>query len=306
MSKVDIYQVVTDRVLAGLEAAQARAAAGHRYSLPWVTVGALHEPRSLQGRAYRGINYVLLSMLGSVFPSQTFGTYKGWQAKGCQVRKGEKGIPVIFWKMLPVQDKATGQDKVIPFARGYTVFAGEQVDGFDCAAHLAASQLQFPNRAVSIAAADAAVKAFCGREGLGLEGHPSRAFYAPSRDVVCMPPMAAFQDTESYYAVLLHELGHATGHEKRLKRDFSGRFGSSAYAFEELVAEFAAAMMCARLHISNEPRADHADYIANWLQVLRDNPRAAVTAAAAAQKAADYVLGEAAAVQDETELAEAA
>lgn len=291
MSKVDIYQTVTDRIIAGLEQAQAEIAAGIHCEMPWVRAASKHQPLSLKNRPYRGINYVILSMLGHVFPSQVFGTYKGWQDRGCQVRKGEKGIPVVFWKSWAVKDAATGEEKNIPLARGYTVFAGEQVEGFDCGKHLADAVLTMPNRAQAIAAADNAVKQYVAREGVTMAGHPTQASYSPAADRVFMPAMAAFHSTEGYYGTLLHELAHSSGHEKRLNRDLSKRFGSAGYALEELVVEFSAAMMCARLKIETETRQDHIRYIASWLQALRDNPKAAVSAAAAAQKASDCVLG---------------
>jgi antirestriction protein ArdC len=115
------------------------------------------------------------------------------------------------------------------------------------------------------------------------------AFYAPSRDAIQMPPFEAFKDKESYYATALHELTHATGHPNRLDREFSKRFGDTAYAREELVAELGAAFLCAELGITPEIREDHAAYLGHWLNVLREDKRAIFSAAAHAQRAADYL-----------------
>ena len=95
--------------------------------------------------------------------------------------------------------------------------------------------------------------------------------------------------TETYYATLLHELTHWTGHASRLDRDLSGRFGNEAYAMEELIAELGAAFLCADLSITNTPRPDHAAYIANWLEVLKRDKRAIFTAARKATQASDYL-----------------
>lgn len=117
----------------------------------------------------------------------------------------------------------------------------------------------------------------------------TRAFYRPSTDEICVPPFRAFRDAASFYATLAHEATHWTGAPARLARDLSGRFGSDAYAVEELVAELGAAFLCADLGLASEPRLDHAGYIANWLQVLKNDPRAIFTAAAKAQAAADWM-----------------
>ena len=105
-----------------------------------------------------------------------------------------------------------------------------------------------------------------------------------------MPPFESFRDAESYYATLGHECMHWTRHEKRLARDFGRkRWGDEGYAVEELVAELGAAFLCADLALTPEVRDDHAAYIASWLKVLKDDKRAIFTAAAHAQRAADYL-----------------
>jgi len=95
--------------------------------------------------------------------------------------------------------------------------------------------------------------------------------------------------TEAYYGTLLHELGHWTGHESRLARDLSGRFGTESYAGEELVAEMTSAFLCAHLRTSPTPREGHAQYMNSWMQKLKKDKRAFFTAASAAQAVADYL-----------------
>ncbi len=104
-----------------------------------------------------------------------------------------------------------------------------------------------------------------------------------------IPPPQAYFEPINWHRTALHELGHATGHASRLKRDFSGSFGTKKYAFEELIAEMNAAFCCASLGIA--PTVRHADYIGSWLDVLREDNRAIVRAASQASKAADYLLG---------------
>jgi len=123
----------------------------------------------------------------------------------------------------------------------------------------------------------------------------SEAFYSVAGDYVAIPPSDSFigtatsTATECYYSVLLHELVHWTGASHRLNRDLSDRFGGKGYAMEELVAELGAAFLCSKLEIASTPRADHAAYIANWLEVLKADKRAIFTAASQASEAADYL-----------------
>ena len=117
----------------------------------------------------------------------------------------------------------------------------------------------------------------------------NRAFYMPAQDYVQVPPPQAYFETINWHRTALHELGHASGAPHRLNRDLSGSFGSRKYAFEELVAEMNAAFCCASLGIV--PTVRHADYIASWLEVLREDNRAIIRAASQASKAADFLLG---------------
>ena len=123
------------------------------------------------------------------------------------------------------------------------------------------------------------------------------ACYLPEPDYIEMPDCERFTGTatssatESFYATLLHELTHWTGHEKRLDRDLTARFGENAYAMEELVAELGAAFLCADLGVTNSPRPDHAAYVGNWIRVLGSDPRAIFLASARAGAAVDYLTG---------------
>jgi len=105
-----------------------------------------------------------------------------------------------------------------------------------------------------------------------------------------MPPFETFRDAESYAATLAHELTHWTKHEKRLARNLGRvRHGDEGYAREELVAELGAAFLSADIGITPEVREDHAAYIATWLAVLKMDKRFIFSAAAHAQRAADYL-----------------
>lgn len=281
----DIYERVTSQIIAATE-----AGAGD-YRMPWHHDGsAIATPVNVaSSKAYRGVNILSLwaAAQAAGYPAGIWGTYRQWQALGAQVRKGERGHLVVFWKTTDRHGEADSQhgdeDRDEParrmFARGYTVFNCTQVDGYTPPSMPALPQAERIEQA----------ERFCAALGIDIRHGGSQAYYRPSTDQVQMPEFASFRDAVAYYAVLLHECGHASGAKHRLDRDLSGRFGSAAYAMEECTVELLSAMICADLNLSVEPRPDHARYIASWLEVLRSDSRAIFTAASKAQQIADWM-----------------
>jgi len=211
-------------------------------------------------------------------------TYKQAATMGAQVRKGEHGSLVVYAdKFTKTETDVQGHEaeREIPFMKGYTVFNVEQVEGLP--AHFYA-KAEAPHPVDRIPA----VEAFAAATGATIQ-HGNRAFYAPSRDLVQMPPRESFRDAESYAATLVHELTHWTAHPSRLARELGKRFGDQAYAAEELIAEMGSAFLCADLGISPEVRDDHASYLAHWLDVLQKDSHAIFTAASLAQRAGEYL-----------------
>ena len=284
----DIYESITSKILSALEEDVAKQS----WERPWKRSPGINGlPRSIEGRAYRGINVPVL--MSTEHASNVWGTYKAWQGRGAHVRKGERGELVVFWKRTTyraINPDGQEEERQGLFAKGYHVFAAEQVEGFDLAGHVAKTQSALPCLAERLEHVERVTTGYFQTEGLTLAHGGDRAFYAPSRDHIQMPLMEAFTSTQGYYSTLLHEAGHSTGHDKRLNRQFGERFGDDAYAFEELVAELASAMLCGALDIADQPRADHARYLASWLDVLKRDRRAIFTAASKAQAAADHVL----------------
>jgi antirestriction protein ArdC len=275
----DIQQVITDKIIKAIE-----AGAG-KWVMPWHNGnGVMVAPVNQDGRDYRGMNSWLLMIAAqdAGYNSNVWGTYKGWLAKGCAVRKGEKSTMVVFWKSTKyTKQNEAGEDvdKKGLLLRYYNVFNSDQVEGYT------AKEVPVLTPAERIEQADA----FFNKCEAIVNHGGSRAFYAPSRDTIQLPTFEQFKDAESYYSTRGHETVHWTGHETRCKREFGNRFGDKAYAFEELVAELGAAFLCAHLGLENEPRPDHAQYIENWLQVLKDDKRAVFTAASKAQAAFDFL-----------------
>ena len=187
-------------------------------------------------------------------------------------------------------------EREIPYMKGYTVFNVEQIDGLPEIYYAKAATALDP-----VARIDRAEK-FLHATGATIAHGGNRAYYSLSTDAVQMPPFETFRDADSYYATLAHELTHWTGTRTRLDRDFGGhRFGTNAYAQEELVAELGAAFLCADLELTLEPREDHAAYIANWLEVLKNDNRADLHRRRHAQRAADFIHKFSAAQVEEVE-----
>ncbi|EKS26818.1 MULTISPECIES: ArdC family protein [Nitrobacteraceae] len=281
----DIYERVTNQIIAAIE-----AGAG-KYRMPWHHDGsAITTPVNVASRkAYRGVNILSLwaAAQASSYAAGIWGTYRQWQEFGAQVRKGERGHLVVFWKTTDRSsdtDRQDGDDNHHEparrlFARGYIVFNAAQVDGYTPPELPVLPEVERIEHA----------ERFCAALGIDIRHGGSQACYIPSKDCVQMPDFACFRDAIAYYAVLLHECGHASGAKHRLDRDLSGRFGSAAYAMEECTVELLSAMICADLNLSVEPRPDHARYIASWLEVLRSDKRAIFTAASKAQEITDWM-----------------
>ena len=285
--KTDLYQQVTDRVIALMQQH------GAAWINPMSRAGSSYAPRNpTTGKAYRGINVLLLSC--SAFTSNQWAGFSQWKAKGCNVKKGSKATTIVYWKIIRKRQLVEGveRESTLPLLRYLNVFNLDQVEG-EYADKARGAETSAPTSLVdACASADELVKA-CG--AVIRQDAEARAYYSPIGDFVHMPNREVFaatstsSATENFYSTLLHELTHWTGHSSRLSRDFSGRFGSDAYAAEELVAELGAAFLCAELGISPTPRADHAAYLNSWLRVLRNDPKAIVTAASKAKAAAAFL-----------------
>ncbi|MDI1226183.1 MAG: zincin-like metallopeptidase domain-containing protein [bacterium] len=282
----DVYARVTDRIIADLEK-------GVRTWLkPWSvshTAGKISRPLRHNGTPYRGMNILLLwgEAIDKGYAAPIWMTFKQAQELGGNVKKGEKSALVVYANTLTrTETNEQGEDteKEIPFMKGYNVFNVEQVENLP--AHYYAQPIQPLSIAERIENADSFMKA----TGAAISHGGNRAFYAPGRDIIQLPPFEAFKDKESYYATALHELTHWTSHKTRLDRSFNAkRFGDNGYAREELVAELGAAFLSADLGITPEIREDHAAYLAHWLKALKEDSRAIFSAAAHAQRAADFL-----------------
>lgn len=280
----DIYQTITAELAAAID-----AGAGN-WRMPWHHEGGtVMRPSSAVGRAYTGINRLVLwaSADAKGFKSGTWATYRQWTDVGAQVRRGETGTHVILWKRHERDDQSPVDDDNDDrgarfFARSFVVFNQSQVDGA-------------PERAAAvsrpIAETVAGAKAYLESIGVAVHYGPWDAYYRPDQDRVYMPERENFDSDDDFISTLGHEIVHSTGSAQRLDREtlrdyFKDR---SIRAREELVAEIGASFLMADLGLAYSPRPDHAAYVSSWLTALGNDTRAIFRAAAAAQAATDWI-----------------
>jgi antirestriction protein ArdC len=312
MTKNDVYQAVTDRILEALEQGTVP------WRKPWT--GTDEMPWSLSsGKAYRGVNVLLLGLAG--YGDPRWGTYKACKAAAVKaaleqgreilekqgrkgtyfvevvngveklfmggVRKGEKGTRIILWKPVRKsgENAETGETEAFGYLllRDYVVFNAEQCDEIPALDNVLVHPHEINERA------EAVWDGYKYRPGLGHGGN--RAFYNPGRDAITMPHEDQFEISDEYYQTLFHEMIHSTGHESRLKRLEPATFGSDPYAKEELVAEIGASMLAGLVGMKTAAGEQSAAYIDNWAKRLKADPKLIVQAAAQSQKAADLIIG---------------
>jgi len=211
-------------------------------------------------------------------------SYKQWQGIDAQVNAGEKGTAIVYASTFTPKD-AEPDTKAIPFMKSSAVFNAAQVDSYT--AEEAAP--------VSLVERIKDVDQFTHATGADVRHGGDRAYYSLASDEILIPELSSFKDTstgtatENMYGTLLHELTHWTGHKSRCDREFGKRFGTEAYAAEELVAELGASFLCAGLGLAIEPRKDHAQYINSWIRLLKSDKRAIFTAASKASQAVEWL-----------------
>lgn len=283
-----VYQVVTERIVSELEKGVVP------WQLPWVS-GA---PRSVvTGDAYRGFNALILGMCGQDHSTPFWTTFNQAKEMGGSVRKGAKSVPITFWKEIePDSDGAdSGENKDRPrlMCRYYRVFNASQIEWTK------GEPKRLREWREKLAERGGATEPVQAAENLVAEMMDAPkivhqglvAHYTPATDVVQIPPRENFSSVPGYYATLFHELTHATGHPKRLNRfEVGAKPSLEKYSKEELVAELGACFLCQQAGVTPDyPQS--AAYIADWSRVIKADPRIILSAAAAAQRSTEHVLG---------------
>lgn len=279
---MDVYSIVTDRIIQALEEG----------TIPWQKpwVGSGRAINYISRKPYRGVNTLLLDQPGEYL------TFKQCESLGGKVKKGEKSNMIVFFTFSEHKEKdANGEDKIttFPVLKYYNVFHVTQCEGIE-------SKLEPPSpNADPLADGEAIIDGYVSRSGVKFEPTKGsdRAFYRPAEDRVVVPDISQFKITEEYYSTVFHEMTHSTGHSSRLKRfgeknDGIAAFGDEVYSKEELIAEIGSSMLMSIAGIERPETFDNnAAYLQSWLNVLKGDKRLIVTAANAAQKAVDLILG---------------
>ena len=277
----NVYQMVTDRIIAELEKGVVP------WKRPWqgVNTGAYNR---ISNKPYSLLNQILLGRDGE------WATFKQWTDLGGHIRKGEKASFVVFWKIQPYEDINADGEKVvkqIPLLRYYNVFHISQVDGVEPKAQKELKEVE------PIEAAETIKESYKEREHIQImETVSNKAFYSPAFDYIKVPCREQYTNANEFYSTTFHEMVHSTGHKTRLDRfanDEKVAFGSESYSKEELVAELGSAMMLNQIGIETpQTFKNSAAYVQNWLQVLKNDNKFIVSAASKAEKAVNFILGE--------------
>jgi antirestriction protein ArdC len=280
---IQSYERINERIVTLLEQGTVP------WHKPWKVKTGL--PRNLiSKKPYRGINVFLLMAMS--YESPHWLTFRQAIQLGGNVKKGEKSCPVVFWKRMKDEETESGEPQKAPLLRLYHVFNAAQCEGLKDAPEEIPMPATKPAEIVAKMPQPPVVK-----HGM------AKAFYSPTDDCVGMPEPERFESEASYFAALFHELVHATGHEKRLKRasitERNG-YGSDPYCKEELIAELGSAFLCGYADIVDRTIDNSAAYLEGWLKQFQNDRTLIVYAAAQAQKAADFILGRAFAESEAT------
>ncbi|MBQ0159012.1 MAG: DUF1738 domain-containing protein [Bacteroidales bacterium] len=279
---MDLYEEITKKILSEME----------KGIIPW------HKPWTCSngavshqtGRPYSVLNQYLLAIGNECIENGEYVTFNQVKSEGGNVKKGEKGNMVVFWKILHkkiVNEDGTEEEKDIPYLRYYHVWEVSQCEGIK--RKYEAGKRVIPN---PLEEGEKIVNDYFDRESCRLKvSETDKACYIPSRDKVCVPRIQQYDCANEYYSTLFHEMIHSTGHESRLNRLTQTSFGSSEYSKEELVAEIGSTFLCGTAGIeTNHTLRNSVAYLQSWMRALKNDKSLFVSAAGNAEKAANYVL----------------
>lgn len=289
---------------------------------PWIsnTHGWNGQPQNINGGKYNGINNFALFLLCEArnYSMPVFLTWNQSQELDLRIEKGAKSFPVIYWNMM-VFDKETGKNKisindyrdlseeekkkwtVIPYMKTFNVFNVDQTN-------FKIKKPDLYNELLEKFSAKQFIK-----DTNGMIKNPSldkmikdnlwyvpiypkmqdKAYYSPSQEIIVVPTKEQFKDGESFYATLLHEMAHSTGHSSRLDRLKPAIFGSYDYGREELVAELSAAITSSAMGISSTIREENVQYLKGWLQSIKEKPDFLFSVLSDANKASQMIIDKA-------------
>jgi len=282
--KKDLYQDFTDQVIKQMEDNNMN------WTKPFTTTILNGHHNIVSKKPYQGMNCfnIGLSVYKNGFKSNEWATFNQWKNLGANVLKGSKGTEILYWNIKEYEDKTNKDEKVkIPFLKYFVVFNADQVEGYETK--------EIETKEIDDWKAHFKTDTFVENTKADIQIN-NKAFYSPNGDFIGMPPKEDFKgDKENtkeqyYYSTLLHELTHWSGHSSRCNRDLKNRFGSKAYAMEELVAEIGSAFLCSHLGVTKAPTPNHGRYLNNWLEVLKEDKKAIFKAFSLSKVSSEYLL----------------
>ena len=257
------------------------------WEMPWYRTGSSLMPfNGSSKKRYNGVNILLL--WSKAYETSEWRTFKQWKKIKANVRKGERGTEIVFWKPMTgrKEDESTGEERSYKWmlCKTYYVFNADQVDNYSPKIEKTKELVGHgKNRIKNL---DRWVKKTLAK----IEEKGNVACYEPFMDRINMPPFKNFKKQDCYYTTLFHELTHWTGHKDRMERDLTNRFGAEGYAMEDLVAELGSAFLAAHLGVHAGPREDHAKYLKSWIKTLKNDTNAIFTASTAADRAVQFMI----------------
>lgn len=298
MKNFDIYQEVTNRIIAQLEKGVIP------WEQPWkvsaVRIGGKIDLSKIAFNRVTKTPYSLLNQMLLGKPGE-YASFKQWTELGGKIKRGAKAQFVVFWKQLDVEDKndidenGNPKHKRLPFLRYMQVFHISDVEGVK-PLKLAAENEEPTHEIIKTfnpdEEAENVLNSYLEREQINIRYGGNRAYYSPSSDSIQLPDRISFGDNSAeFYSTAFHEVGHSTGAKHRLDRLTPSFFGSHEYSKEELVAEISASAMLSILNLETAKSfRNSVAYIQSWIKVLKSDKKFIVSATSKAEKAIDYIF----------------
>lgn len=319
VSPADVYQMITDMMINTIKTV------GHLpWQKEWTGQGEAGLLRNyVTNKPYRGINQILLSFEQKIvngervlvpikFQQPYYLTMKQIKDQGAQLKKGSKASIAVYYTTVfdyndgKVKFKTSDREKFLDFVRTngltasdleihanqyrflkyYNVFRADDCIG------LKLKSVPKKRKVDPIEACQQIIDGYPNPPKFRFGG--DRAFYRPADDLIQMPKIEDFTSEAFYYSTFFHEIVHSTGAKHRLDRKLS--MEKKKYAFEELIAELGAVLLCADSGILFHTRENSAKYLRGWNQSLIDNMEADnkffTKAAAAARAAVTHIHGD--------------
>ncbi len=297
--KFDLYQEITNQIIDILE--------NHKkleYTASWTpTHGEILAHNPVSKHVYTGLNQLYLChiTMKNGYRQNRWITFVQGSNLGAKVKKGEKSRLITFWGKLFLDNNGKNvtrkvmeiiksgyeipQDvSMIPYLRYHKVFNIEQFEGLPENLFFKGESLNFTEPEKDDLAED-----YLRRSGAVIKYRQNQIpCYMPAADIIMLPERKQYKGKEYYYSDIFHELGHWTGHSKRLNRESNFNRRSRTYAMEELIAELFSAFACAHCGFSSLI-TNNAAYIESWLKNLRSDKKFIFEASRMATQAVNFV-----------------